>query len=185
MTLVTLKLYLVVPHKKTTRAPKVAPEKKRLLKPARVPVKAPVRIMVFGTFDMIHPGHKHFFAQARALVGSSKSAPRSFLIVSLARDKNVLRIKGKAATSKERKRLARVKALKEVDKAVLGAIGDHIPHIVKERPDVIALGYDQAAYVGGLRSALAKAGLKVKIVRMKPHLPNKYKTSLLTRSKKR
>ncbi len=171
-----------MPRKKTTRAPQVVQAKKR------------VRIMVFGTFDLIHPGHKHFFAQARALVESarpgktgagskeaarSKNNSRAFLIVSLARDKNVLRIKGKAATSKEQKRLARVKALKEVDKAVLGAIGDHIPHIVKERPDVIALGYDQSAYVGGLRSALAKAGLKVKIVRMKPHLPNRYKTSLL------
>ncbi len=146
--------------------------------------------MVFGTFDIIHPGHKHFFQQARSLARpgaqpksveskTSQAEDRAFLIVSLARDKNVQRIKGKAPVANERDRLARVRALKEVDKAVLGAIGDHIPHIVKEKPDVIALGYDQSAYVGGLRTALSKAGLKVKVVRMKPHLPNKYKTSLL------
>lgn len=144
----------------------------------------PIRIMVFGTFDIIHPGHRHFFQQARMLAASGKKATQPFLIVSLARDKNVQRIKGKMPSSNEKKRLARVKALEEVDKAVLGAIGNHIPHIVKEKPEIIALGYDQAAYVGGLRTALSKAGLKVKIVRMKPHLPNKYKTSILTKRKK-
>ena len=133
--------------------------------------------MLFGTFDLIHPGHRHFFQQARSL------AKNSFLIVSLARDKNSTRIKGKIPSSGESDRLKRIKALPEVDKAVLGAIGDHIPHIVKERPEIIALGYDQSAYVGGLRSALAAAGLKVKIVRMKPHLPNKYKTSIILQSK--
>ncbi len=137
-----------------------------------------VRIMVFGTFDIVHPGHKHFFAQARKLAG--KHEP--FLIVSLARDKNVIRIKGKVPTSNELKRLKRIKALSEVDRAVLGAIGNHIPHIVKEKPEIIALGYDQSAYVGGLRVALSKEGVKVKIARMKPHLPNKYKTSLLQKN---
>ena len=182
--------------KKITHSPKTTLQKKAVPKKDALKntvLKKPVRIMVFGTFDMVHPGHKHFFAQARALAGGeanrkmvakSKNDAQAFLIVSIARDKNVLRIKGKAATSKEQRRLARVKALKEVDKAVLGAIGDHIPHIVKERPNIIALGYDQAAYVGGLRSALSKAGLKVKIVRMKPHLPNRYKTSII-RAKKR
>lgn len=158
----------------------------RVQKPQRVR-QSRVRVMVFGTFDIIHPGHKHFFEQARALVGNGSGGKQRepFLIVSLARDKNVVRIKGKQPTSHERKRLARVKALKEVDKAVLGAIGDHIPHIVKEKPDIIALGYDQSAYVGGLRTALSKAGLKVKIVRLKPHLPNKYKTSIISQKRKK
>lgn len=149
-------------------------EKIKSVQPVQT-AKKRVRIMAFGTFDIVHPGHKHFFQQARALAG--KHEP--FLIVSLARDKNVVRIKGRPATSNELKRLKRIKSLSEVDKAVLGAIGNHIPHIVKEKPEIIALGYDQSAYVGGLRTALAKEGLKVKVVRMKPHLPNKYKTSII------
>ncbi len=168
MTFLTLKLCLAVPSK----------EKINSAKPSSV-AKKRVRIMAFGTFDIVHPGHKHFFQQARALAGKHKP----FLIVSLARDKNVVRIKGRPATSNELKRLARVKTVSEVDKAVLGAIGNHIPHIVKEKPEIIALGYDQSAYVGGLRSALAKAGLKVKVVRMKPHLQNKYKTSIIKKNK--
>ena len=48
-----------------------------------------VKIMVFGTFDGLHKGHIHFFNQAKNIVKNS------FLIVSIARDKNVLKIKGK------------------------------------------------------------------------------------------
>lgn len=141
--------------------------------------KTQVRIMVFGTFDIIHLGHKHFFQQARKLAG--KYTP--FLIVSLARNKNVLRIKGKTPTASEAKRLAKVRSLSEVDKAMLGAIGDHMPHIIEQKPDIIALGYDQNAYVKGLRSSLTSAGLKTKIIRLKPYKPHLYKTSkILTKS---
>ena len=132
--------------------------------------------MVFGTFDMIHPGHKHFFQQARALV---KPPGKAYLIVSLARDKNVHRIKKKLPMANEQKRLAQIKALPEVDKAVLGAIGDHIPPIVRLHPDIIALGYDQTAYVKGLRRDLKAAGINPRIIRLKPHKPHLYKTSII------
>lgn len=164
MTLAILKLYLAVPSKPTTK-----------------PVLKPVRVLIFGTFDIVHPGHLHLFKQARALAKTVSNDSEAYLIVSLARDKNVLRIKSRAPRANERTRLARVKALPEVDRAVLGAIGDHIPPIVRLKPDIIALGYDQRAYVGGLRTALSKAGIKPKIVRLKPHLPNKYKTSILAK----
>ena len=39
--------------------------------------------MVFGTFDGLHKGHINFFQQA------VKLAKNSYLIVSIARDKNV------------------------------------------------------------------------------------------------
>jgi len=48
------------------------------------------KIMVFGTFDGLHKGHLNFFWQARKL------AVDSFLVVSIARDKNVIKIKGKS-----------------------------------------------------------------------------------------
>ena len=43
------------------------------------------RIMVFGTFDGLHKGHLNFFKQAKNF------AENSFLIVSVARDKNVFK----------------------------------------------------------------------------------------------
>jgi FAD synthetase len=137
------------------------------------------RVMVFGTFDMVHPGHLNFFKQARAAAKKSYPKTQPYLIVSLARDKNVKRIKNKKPKSSEKSRLAKIKSLPEVDRAVLGALGDHIPHIVKQKPNMIALGYDQTAYVRGLKTALKQAGLKVKIVRLNPHKAHIYKTSLL------
>jgi FAD synthetase len=132
--------------------------------------------MIFGTFDMVHPGHENFFVQARKL---TKKNTEPYLIVSLAREKNVRRIKGKTPTQSEQDRKKLLSRHNLIDKVVLGAIGNHIPHIVKQNPDVIALGYDQTAYVQGLRTALSAAGLKTKIVRLKPFHPEKYKTSLL------
>lgn len=131
--------------------------------------------MVFGTFDIVHKGHQHFFEQARKLAGKSEA----FLIVSLAREKNVAKIKSKKPQNSEQKRLKQVAETLGVDKAVLGGVNKYMAHIVKENPDIIALGYDQVAYVENLRQDLKAAGLKTKIVRLKSHKPHLYKTSLI------
>ena len=134
-------------------------------------------IMVFGTFDGLHKGHLNFFKQARKL------APKTFLIVSVARDKNVKLIKGVLPSLNERQRLALVKKLirqsELVDKVVLSGIDDHIPHIIKERPDIIALGYDQKAYVKNLKKDLKNKGVVVKIMRLLPYKEKIYKSHLL------
>jgi len=129
--------------------------------------------MVFGTFDGLHKGHLHFFRQARKL------ASRPFLIVSVARDKNVLKIKGRLPFLSERKRAALVKKSELVDKVVLSGREDHIPHIVKEKPEIIALGYDQKAYIKNLASDLKKRGILVEIFRLKSYKEKIYKNNLL------
>ncbi len=131
--------------------------------------------MIFGTFDMIHPGHENLFQQARAL------APDPHLIVSLARDASVLRIKGALPRRSETERLAMVTRHSLVDAAVLGDAEGSLPHIIAAHPDIIALGYDQAGeYVEGLEGALRGAGLKTRVVRLAAHRPEVYKTSKLT-----
>lgn len=134
--------------------------------------------MVFGTFDILHQGHLSFFKQARGLVKNP------FLIVSMARDVNVKKIKGRKAVNNEKKRLAKLKTLKLVDKAVLGGIIHHLPHIVKEKPAIIALGYDQKYYTKNLKSELTKRGLNVKIIRLKAFKPKIYKSSKIKYAKK-
>lgn len=131
------------------------------------------RIIVFGTFDGVHKGHLDFFKQARQL------ASKSFLIVSIARDKNVLKIKGNPPVFNERKRMTLIKKCKLVDKVVLSGARNHIPHIIKEHPDVIALGYDQKAYIKNLKKDLKNKGLIVKIERLKPYREKIYKNNLL------
>lgn len=131
------------------------------------------RILVFGTFDMLHPGHLDFFAQARSLT----SEP--FLVVSLARDVNVLRLKEKLPRHSETQRLETVRACELVDEAQLGAIEDYITHIVDLKPDIIALGYDQEAYTENLYQLLEARGLQAQIIRLQAFHPESYKTSKL------
>ncbi len=135
------------------------------------------RIMVFGTFDLIHPGHLHLFKQARGL------AQNPHLIVSIARDSNVKKIKLRAPKNPQTKRKLQVSKVPLVDKVVLGGARDHMPHIIKENPDIIALGYDQVAYTKGLSAQLKAAGLKTKVIRLKSHKPHIYKSSLLQKKK--
>ncbi|MBV9159905.1 MAG: adenylyltransferase/cytidyltransferase family protein [Candidatus Kaiserbacteria bacterium] len=133
------------------------------------------RIMVFGTFDMLHEGHLDFFRQARALV----PVPR--LIVSVARDSAVARVKGGAPRRRELERLALVEACDLVDEATLGDEEGYMAHIKLFEPDVIALGYDQRGeYVDHLEGDLGSAGLETKVVRLKPYHPEIYKTSRLS-----
>ncbi|MBI2612954.1 adenylyltransferase/cytidyltransferase family protein [Candidatus Kaiserbacteria bacterium] len=132
--------------------------------------------MVFGTFDVVHKGHENFFEQARALAED----PR--LIVSVARDSVSTRIKGFSPRHHESERLATVAAHPLVDRAVLGDEVGYINHILGEKPGIIALGYDQhGEYVDHLEQDLEQAGFSVKIVRLKPHQPDLYKTSKLAK----
>lgn len=134
-----------------------------------------MRIMVFGTFDMIHEGHADLFRQARA------QAPDAELIVSVARDSSAERIKGKRPRHSESERLAAVAAHPQVGRAVLGDDLGYMEHIVREKPDIIALGYDQTGeYVEHLARDLATAGLSTRVVRLKAFEPGTYKTSRLS-----
>ena len=128
------------------------------------------RVLVFGTFDVLHPGHLHFLKAAKKL--------GDFLMVSLARDVNVKKIKGHKAWHTEKDRQSLVASLKLVNRAVLGSKDNYIKHIVSLKPDIIALGYDQSAFTENLKEKLAKAGLtRIKIMRLKPYKPRLYKSS--------
>lgn len=132
------------------------------------------KIMVFGTFDMIHAGHEDLFRQARAL------AKEPYLIVSIARDSAAERHRGFPPRRRESERLAQVAAHPLVDEAVLGDEVGYLTHVVTADPDIIALGYDQQGeYVERLGKVLSDAGVSAKIVRLKAFQPEKYKTSKL------
>ncbi len=132
------------------------------------------KIMVFGTFDLLHPGHEDFFRQARAL------AFDSYLIVSLSRDIVAERIKGQKPRNTEEMRRAAVAASSLVDEAVVGDMHGYIEHIKKISPELIALGYDQEGeFVENLEKDLKAAGLSTQVIRLEAHQPERYKTSKL------
>src|SRR3989338_4107670 len=134
-----------------------------------------MRIMVFGTFDMVHEGHVDFFRQARAL------AQDPYLIVSVAREPVVTRIKGAKPRRSEKERHALLSRNTLVDEVILGQEDGYIEHIADARPDIIALGYDEAGeFVDRLERDLTDAGVKAKVVRLQAFQPEKYKSSKLS-----
>lgn len=146
-------------------------------------------IMVFGTFDNLHPGHQDYFRQAwRGGVSGAKKvkAPaaasgRVEMIAVVARDKNVLKIKGRAAQEDEKTRAKKVRAawreLGIKGRVILGAVRDRWAVLKKYRPDIICLGYDQKTDWRRLKVEITKSCPDCKIKKMKAHHPEKYKSS--------
>jgi|SRR3990167_4300617 len=134
-----------------------------------------MKVMVFGAFDGLHPGHLNFFKQAKK--------HGDFLIVSVGTDKNVAVIKGKKPLFFQKERLALVASVGLVDKAVLGAEKDFYREIKKMAPNIICLGYDQWATEEDVRVELDRVGLKkTKVVRLKPHKASKAKSTIVKKN---
>jgi len=128
--------------------------------------------MVFGTFDILHKGHEDFFRQARKL--------GEYLIVIVARDKNVLKIKGKLPRNGEIVRQRKIVESKLADEVAIGSIEDRYKIIQEFKPNVICLGYDQKVSERELREKLIEFGLaKTKIIRLDSFFPEIYKSSKL------
>jgi FAD synthetase len=125
-----------------------------------------MKVMVFGAFDGLHPGHFDFFRQAKKY--------GNFLVVSVGLDKNVKKFKGKKPLFREGERLDLVRNCRLVDKAVLGdrEEKDFFNHIKKEEPRVICLGYDQWASQDYVLEGLEKVGLlKTRVLRLSSWQP--------------
>ncbi|MFA6454457.1 MAG: adenylyltransferase/cytidyltransferase family protein [Patescibacteria group bacterium] len=131
-------------------------------------------VMIFGTFDILHPGHINFIKQAKKY--------GDCLIVVIARNSTVLKVKGKLPEHSEKQRLEAIKGLKLASKAVLGSLTDKYSAIKKYRPNIICLGYDQTNFVDRLKNELKRLKLKTKIVRLRPFMPHKYKTSIILKN---
>jgi len=128
-----------------------------------------IKIIVFGSFDPLHKGHRDFFRQAKKL--------GDYLVVVVARDENIKRMKNHEPRIKEDERLTAVKAEKIVDETVLGDAGEKYTIMDKVKPDIVAIGYDQKI-PEGLKNKLSK----LKTVRLKPFYPEKYKSSKVLKS---
>jgi FAD synthetase len=127
------------------------------------------KVMIFGTFDIIHGGHLHMFTEAREYGDN--------LIAVVGRDENVEKVKGTLPVHNQDERLHLIKSIRQINEAVLGDKFDVYKVIEAHRPDVIALGYDQKVYVDKLAEAIEEFGLTTKIVKLKPHQIHKYKSS--------
>jgi cytidyltransferase-like protein len=136
------------------------------------------KVMVFGTFDLFHPGHQDFLWQAWSM--------GNYLIVVIARDNNVLSIKKNKPSDEEDIRLKNVQRWlwqNNIPGEVwLGNVDFEKRYLIlkKTKPDLICLGYDQRVDLSDLQIVLKEYKLdKVEIYRLRAYCPEIYKSSKL------
>jgi cytidyltransferase-like protein len=114
-------------------------------------------VLVFGTFDGLHEGHRFFLTQAK------KHGDR--LVAVVARDQSVRVLKGKEPNAGEEKRRLDVSEHPDVDEALLGdeALGSY-EIVSRVMPDAIALGHDQHALSQDLAQWIRAHGERIQLV---------------------
>ena len=132
------------------------------------------KVLVFGVFDGLHPGH-HYFLQSASLLGEE-------LIVVVARDSSVGTLKKKSSANKEDERLTKIKELACVSEAVLGdkQLGSY--GVLKTyQPDLICLGYDQQILGGDLVDKMKEGKVpQISITYLEAHQPGEFHSSMLS-----
>jgi len=130
------------------------------------------RVLVFGVFDNLHEGHRSFLRQAKAL--------GDFLVVAVAQDEAVQNIKKRAPRATLSERIASVRAEHIADEVISGdpAIGSW-QVVDAQKPDIIALGYDQADLRRALETAQRNRPWRIAFVTLVPYEPEKYKSSIV------
>ena len=119
-------------------------------------------VLAEGTFDLLHYGHVYYLTNAKKLGGEN-----SKLIVIVARDKTVEKLKGRKPIIPEDQRRAIVESLKVVDEAILGYEEMNVTKVIEKiKPDIIALGYDKVRMEEDLKRYIREKNLDIKVVRI-------------------
>jgi len=142
-----------------------------------------IKVLVFGTFDGLHNGHKDLFRQALNV----EKGKQAHLIVVIARDSTVIKNKGKQPKFNEKERLNEIKLSGLVQEVLLGEENHDTKNsqydlIAKINPDIICLGYDQSQFKEKLVQELTRMNLeKIEIKILKPYKLEVYKSSLINK----
>lgn len=124
-----------------------------------------MRVLVFGTFDHLHPGHHYVLAEASS---------RGDLHIVVARDATVKHVKGFLPAHDENKRKSALEHAYPDATVLLGDEHDYMQPVRKVQPDLIVLGYDQKFPAG-----ITENSLECSIERLDAYEPQKYKSSIL------
>ena len=129
------------------------------------------KILAFGTFDHIHPGHIHFLTEAKKL---------GYLTISVATDESVTSRKIDKPSKSTPERVKELTNLGIADKVIPGdkKLGNWSV-IKKINPDIIAIGYDQKELEIALKKMKLKSGFKFSIKKISAKNPKKYHSSII------
>ena len=119
-------------------------------------------VLAGGVFDIIHPGHVYTLNTAKEL--------GDVLVVVVATDDTAIRMKKKTPchSAEERKNLTNTLGM--VDVCLVGQ-KDIFRTVMNVKPDIIALGYDQAHHEEYIKEGCSKIGLDVQVVRLSSPMP--------------
>lgn len=124
-----------------------------------------MKVLVFGTFDLLHAGHRFLLMEA---------SKRGELTVVVARDRNVRTIKGRYSVHDEEERASLVRRVVPEADVVLGDTDDFLAPVRAVDPDLILLGYDQDFPPG-----VKQEDMPCEVERLPAFHPETYKTSII------
>jgi FAD synthetase len=123
-----------------------------------------MKVLTFGTFDHLHPGHLAYLTEAGV---------KGDLYIVVARDKHVEEIKGNAPDQSEEDRVTALEKAFPDATILLGDSEDYLKPVRSINPDLIVMGYDQR-----LPPGIEEADLPCPVERAKPHNPEEFKSSI-------
>jgi len=118
-----------------------------------------VKVLVFGTFDGIHDGHRFFLKEAKKL--------GDMLVVCVAQDSVVEKLKGRMPKSSTVERAKQISELPEVDSTLLGDVDlGNWSSIKTAEPDIVVAGFDQIKLREALENILPDFHFVFKIIQI-------------------
>lgn len=120
-------------------------------------IKNAKRIMVAGTFEIIHPGHLEYLKRAWSM---------GYVTAVVSSDENAERTKNRKIVIPQQQRAEVLAALYYVHDVVLGRPGNIFDVFYYVKPDVVLLGPNQGVSESVVKEEARKRGVEVEVVRL-------------------
>ncbi len=120
-------------------------------------------VLAGGVFDIIHPGHIHTLNAAKEL--------GDILVVVVATDNTAVKMKKRKPLHSQEQRQELVNSLKMVDLCLIGQEENIFKTVNHVKPQIIALGYDQAHQEKFITEGCKKIELNAKVARLESPIP--------------
>ncbi len=120
-------------------------------------------VLAGGVFDIIHPGHIHTLNAAKKL--------GDILVVVVATDNTAVKMKKRKPLHSQEQRQELVNSLKMVDICLIGQENNIFKTVNHVKPQIIALGYDQAHQEKFITEGCKKIELDARVARLQSPIP--------------
>ena len=121
-------------------------------------------VLAGGVFDIIHPGHIHTLNAAKEL--------GDVLVVVVATDNTAVKMKKRKPIHTQEQRKELVNSLIMVDLCLIGQEDNIFKTVNHVKPQIIALGYDQAHQEKFITEGCKKMELDAKVARLQSPIPD-------------